>query len=50
MGQNHLINKETIYLDNLLKKKLDNVKLIMSKDWDCIFLIDGIEGSGKSTL
>lgn len=44
------LNGKEIYLDGFLHKKLDNVKKIMAKDWDCVFLIDGIEGSGKSTL
>ncbi len=43
-------SKEGIYLDGFLKKRLDNVSRIISKDWDCCFIIDGIEGSGKSTL
>jgi len=44
------INNKKLYLDGYLKDKLDNIKKIMKKDWDAIFLIDGIEGSGKSTL
>ena len=44
------INGKKLYLDNRLKAKLDNVKMIMRKGWDCIGLVDGIEGSGKSTL
>lgn len=43
-------SKEGIYLDGFLKKRLDNVLYIQSKDWDCCFVIDGVEGSGKSTL
>ena len=39
-----------IYLDGYLKKKLDNIKMIQRKDWDAFFGIDGVEGSGKSTL
>lgn len=45
-----IINKEKLYLDGKLKQKLDNVKEIMRKKWDAVILIDGIEGSGKSTL
>ena len=37
-------------IHELLKRKLDNVKKIMKKEWDAILLVDGIEGSGKSTL
>jgi len=43
-------NKEGIYLDRFLKEKLDNVKFILKKNWDCVILIDGMERSGKSTL
>lgn len=44
------INGTTVRIHQLLKQKLDNVKKIMKKSWDCVFVIDGIEGSGKSTL
>lgn len=44
------INKRTFKIHDWLKEKLDNIKKIQSKGWDAIFLIDGIEGSGKSTL
>lgn len=37
-------------IDAMLAAKLDNVKKVMKKGWDVIFLIDGIEGCGKSTL
>ena len=43
-------SRDGIYLDGFLKKRLDNVLFIQSKDWDCCFIIDGVEGSGKSTL
>ena len=39
-----------IYLDGYLKEKLDNINKIISKGWDAVFLIDGKERSGKSTL
>jgi hypothetical protein len=39
-----------IYLDGYLKQKLDNIKMIQKKNWDCFFIIDGFEGSGKTTL
>ena len=38
------INGMDLTLDGWLQKKLDNVKYLMSKEWDCVFLIDGIEG------
>jgi DNA-binding CsgD family transcriptional regulator len=44
------INGKKFKIHEWLKRKLDNVKKIMKKEWDCVFLIDGIEGSGKSTL
>lgn len=50
MTERMMINGREIVLDTYLKRKLDNVKKLMSKQWDVVFLIDGIEGSGKSTL
>ena len=44
------INGKNLTLDGWLQKKLDNVKFMMNKEWDVVFLIDGMEGSGKSTL
>lgn len=38
------INGKHLQVDGFLKQKLDNVKLMLKKDWDCVFLIDGIEG------
>jgi len=37
-------------LHERLKGKLDNIKRVQKSGWDCTLLIDGIEGSGKSTL
>ena len=37
-------------LHERLKQKLDNIKKVQKSGWDCTLLIDGIEGSGKSTL
>jgi hypothetical protein len=39
-----------IYLDGFLKKKLDMINAIKKKKWDCVFIIDGKERAGKSTL
>lgn len=39
-----------ITLDGFLKKKLDNVKKLQSKGWDCLIIIDGARRGGKSTL
>lgn len=39
-----------VYINNLLKQRLDSIKKIQKKNWDCVILIDGKERSGKSTL
>lgn len=44
------INKLTFKIDEFLKKRLDVVKKLIRNKWDCLFLIDGMERSGKSTL
>lgn len=41
---------EQISIDGYLQKKLENIKKIIEKNWDCVILIDGEERSGKSTL
>lgn len=40
----------TINLHVRLRQKLDNIKKIIKKKWDAVFLIDGNERGGKSTL
>ena len=37
-------------MDGYLKSNLDLIKGKMGEDWDCVFTIDGREGSGKSVL
>lgn len=37
-------------LHERLKQKLDNIIKMQKDNWDAMFLIDGIEGCGKSTL
>lgn len=44
------INGRDFYLDGYLKDNLDIAKKIILKDWDMLFVIDGMEGSGKSVL
>jgi hypothetical protein len=44
------VNGRTLHLDAYLKRKLDSVKKIQKRNWDCVFIIDGVERSGKSTL
>lgn len=36
------------YIDGYLKQNLDTAKRVVKKDWDMVFLYDGMEGSGKS--
>jgi len=43
-------SKEGMYIDGLLKSNLDLIKELIKKDWDMNFVIDGMEGVGKSTL
>lgn len=40
----------TINMHHRLREKLDNVKKIVKRKWDAVFLIDGNERIGKSTL
>lgn len=40
----------TINLHNRLREKLDNIKKIIKRKWDAVFVIDGNERIGKSTL
>ena len=42
--------KKKYYMDGILKSNLDITKKVIHKDWDMVFLVDGQEGSGKSTL
>lgn len=42
--------KDKMYLDGYLKNVLDKAKVIIKKDWDMCFLIDGKEREGKSIL
>lgn len=37
-------------MDGFLKKNLDEIKKVIKKDWDMVFIVDGREGSGKSVL
>lgn len=41
---------KTINLHSKLRVKLDNIKKIIKRKWDAVFLIDGHERIGKSTL
>lgn len=41
---------QEFYMDEDLMNNLDIAKDIVTKDWDCFFIIDGQEGTGKSKL
>lgn len=41
---------QEVYIDGFLKEKLDNVKYILKRGWDCMSITDGKERSGKSTI
>jgi len=41
------INGRSIYYDGYLLNNLQTAKEVIQKDWDMVFIIDGIEGSGK---
>jgi len=40
----------TINIHNRLREKLDNINKIVKRKWDAVFIIDGNERIGKSTL
>ncbi len=44
------LNGQEVSLDGYLKQKLDNIKMILEKNWDALIIIDGKERVGKSTL
>lgn len=44
------VGEHEYYMDGYLKKNLDAVKYLNEKDWDNVFVVDGIEGGGKSSL
>lgn len=44
------VNKRKFKLDKYIKQKLDNILYIINKGWDAVFLFDGFERSGKSTM
>lgn len=48
-GDDNMV-EEKFYIDGYLKSNLDMVKEKLREDWDMIFLVDGIEGAGKSVL
>lgn len=38
------------YMDGYMQSNLDMAKEVIRKDWDMIFAVDGMEGSGKSVI
>ena len=45
------VKDKEFYLDDFLKQKLDNLKdIVYKKNWDGVFIVDGLERVGKSTL
>lgn len=44
------VNDQEFYIDGFLKENLDTAKKVIKKDWDMVFVYDGAEGSGKSTM
>ena len=46
-----MVNKKEFYMEDFLKQKLDRLKeIVYKKNWDGVFIIDGNERVGKSTL
>lgn len=41
---------QDVYLDDFIIEKLDNIKKILKRNFDCMFIVDGEERSGKSTF
>ena len=44
------IGEREVYIDNQLKSNLDICKNVVNQDWDMFFIVDGLEGAGKSVL
>lgn len=44
------VEKSEFWMDSALLNKLDNIKMIQSKKWDGVIIVDGPERSGKSVL
>lgn len=42
--------KDHFYMDETLKKNLDEIKKAVTNDWDFVLVIDGIERAGKSVF
>lgn len=44
------VNNDKFYMDGYLKSNFDIAKKIIRQNFDCLFVIDGSEGFGKSVL
>ena len=44
------VGKYKFYMDGYLQSNLTKVKALVKNDWDFIFVVDGMEGGGKSTI
>lgn len=44
------VKDKELYLDGFLKSNMDLARDVVKKDWDMVFCVDGLEGSGKSVL
>lgn len=44
------IGGKNVYMENYLVHILNQAKKMLRDDWDMVFLVDGMEGSGKSVL
>lgn len=42
------VNGKKFHMDGYVKNILDHAKKMVREDWDCVFVVDGLEGSGKS--
>lgn len=43
-------SEDGFYIDGILRTNLELIKKQLRKDWDYVFVVDGIEGGGKSVF
>ncbi len=48
--QEFKLNGVDIKIDSFLLQRLDNIHKVIKRNFDFVLLVDGVEGSGKSTL
>lgn len=44
------VGQYKFYMDGYVQSNLTEIKRLVKKDWDFVFIIDGMEGGGKSTF